>query len=100
MLLNGKYHQNQSSRGFQIELKEARKEIYMDPLTGLYNKKALSKHLDLWLTQDPSQQVAAIVVCVDQLSEVNKKFGHLTLYVELQIVLVHLLVMDVQICLR
>jgi diguanylate cyclase len=61
----------------QIELKEARKEIYMDPLTGLYNKKALSKHLDLWLTEDPSQQVAAIVVCVDQLSEVNKKFGHL-----------------------
>ena len=49
----------------------------MDPLTGLYNRKALSKHLDLWLTEDPNQQVAAIVVCIDQLSEINKKFGHL-----------------------
>jgi diguanylate cyclase len=61
----------------QVELKEAHKEIYMDPLTGLYNRKALSKHLDLWLTEDPNQQVAAIVVSVDQLSEVNKQFGHL-----------------------
>jgi len=61
----------------QVELKEAHKEIYMDPLTGLYNRKALSKHLDLWLTEDPNQQVAAIVVCIDQLSEINKKFGHL-----------------------
>ena len=61
----------------QVELKEAQKEIYMDPLTGLYNRKALSKHLDLWLTEDPNQQVAAIVVCIDQLSEINKKFGHL-----------------------
>lgn len=61
----------------QVELKEARKEIYMDPLTGLYNRKALSKHLDLWLTEDPSQQVAAIVVSVDQLSSINKQFGHL-----------------------
>ena len=60
----------------QAELKEARKEIYTDPLTGLYNRKAMSKHLDLWLTEDPSRQVAAIVVNVDQLSEVNKQFGH------------------------
>jgi len=61
----------------QIELKEARKEVYMDSLTGLYNRKAMSKHLDLWLTEDPSRQVAAIVVSVDKLAEVNEKFGHL-----------------------
>jgi diguanylate cyclase len=60
----------------QAELKEARKEIYTDPLTGLYNRKAMSKHLDLWLTEDSSRQVAAIVVNVDQLSKVNKQFGH------------------------
>jgi diguanylate cyclase len=59
----------------QAELKEARKEIYTDQLTGLYNRKAMSKHLDLWLTEDPSREVAAIVVNVDQLSEVNKQFG-------------------------
>jgi diguanylate cyclase len=61
----------------QVELKEARKEIYMDPLTGLYNRKAMSKHLDIWLTEDPSRQVAAIVINVQQLAEINQQFGHL-----------------------
>ena len=61
----------------QVELKEAHKEIYMDPLTGLYNRKALSKHLDLWLTEDPNRQVAAIVVTVNKLAEVNQQFGQL-----------------------
>ncbi|TWX58457.1 GGDEF domain-containing protein [Colwellia hornerae] len=65
------------TRALKVELKEVRKEIYMDPLTGLYNCKAMSKHLDLWLTEDPSRQVAAIVVSVDQISEVNLQFGHL-----------------------
>ena len=61
----------------QVELKEARKEIYMDPLTGLYNRKAMSKHLDIWLTEDPSRQVAAIVISIQQLAEINHQFGHL-----------------------
>ncbi|AOW77300.1 hypothetical protein A3Q34_10790 [Colwellia sp. PAMC 20917] len=65
------------TQALKVELKEVREEIYMDPLTGLYNRKAMSKHLDLWLTEDPSRQVAAIVVCVDQISEVNLQFGHL-----------------------
>jgi diguanylate cyclase len=65
------------TQNLQIELKEARKEIYMDSLTGLYSCKAMSKHLDLWLTEDPNRQVAAIVMTVDQLSDVNQKFGYL-----------------------
>jgi len=65
------------SLALQVELKEVRKEVYMDSLTGLYNRKAMSKNLDLWLTEDPSREVAAIVVSVNKLSEVNKKFGHL-----------------------
>ncbi|MBA6231231.1 MULTISPECIES: GGDEF domain-containing protein [unclassified Colwellia] len=67
----------EKTRALQVELKKARKEIYMDPLTGLYNRKAMSKHLDLWLTQDPNRQVAAILVNVNQLSEINTQFGHL-----------------------
>jgi diguanylate cyclase len=67
----------EKTRALQVELKEARKEIYMDPLTGLYNRKAMSKHLDLWLTEDPNRQIAAILVNVNQLSEINTQFGHL-----------------------
>jgi len=65
------------SMSLQSELEEVRKEIYLDPLTGLYNKKALNKHIETWTEQDPNKQVAAIVINIDQLSSVNQKFGSL-----------------------
>ena len=58
-------------------MNEVKKEIYLDPLTGLYNKKALSKHLETWRTEDPNKPIAAIVISIDQLELVNDKFGSL-----------------------
>jgi len=59
------------------ELDEVKKEIYFDSLTGLYNRKAMSKHLDLWLAADPAKQVAAIVINIDQFSQMNEHLGPL-----------------------
>ncbi|GHE88678.1 GGDEF domain-containing protein [Thalassotalea profundi] len=59
------------------ELQEIRKEIYLDPLTGLYNRKALNKHIEDWIKQDPKKNLAAIVINVDQLQQVTEKFGGL-----------------------
>lgn len=65
------------SLSLKTELEEVKKEIYLDPLTGLFNRKALNKHLDQWTTEDPHQNIAAIVISVDKLAEVNEKFGAL-----------------------
>ncbi|MCO4799158.1 MAG: GGDEF domain-containing protein [Colwelliaceae bacterium] len=65
------------SLSLKNELEEVKKEIYLDPLTGLYNRKALNKHLDQWTTEDPHKSIAAIVINVDQLALVNQKFGSL-----------------------
>jgi len=59
------------------ELEEVKKEIYLDPLTGLYNRKALDKHLDTWRNEDPNKHIAAIVISVDKLHLVNQNFGPL-----------------------
>ncbi|MFT6194072.1 MAG: diguanylate cyclase [Cognaticolwellia sp.] len=59
------------------ELADAKKEIYLDPLTKLYNCKAMVKHLELWLSADPDQQVAAIVINIDQFSQMNESLGPL-----------------------
>jgi len=67
----------EKSEALRIELEAARKEIYLDPLTGLYNRKALNKHLEVWSKEEPNKPVAAIVLNVDQLTEVNKQFGDL-----------------------
>jgi len=68
--------QQQSSQ-LQAELEEARKEIYLDPLTQLYNRKAMTKHIDTWYKEDPDKKVAAIVINIDQYSQITQRFGHL-----------------------
>ena len=65
------------SSALRDELEEIRKEIYLDPLTGLYNRKALNKHLESWIKTNPEQQMAAIVINIDQLSQLTEQFGTL-----------------------
>ncbi|AZQ86034.1 GGDEF domain-containing protein [Colwellia sp. Arc7-635] len=65
----------QSTDALRGELDDVKKEIYLDPLTGLYNRKAMSKHLDMWLSDDPTKQIAAIVVSIDHFSGLNERFG-------------------------
>jgi len=67
----------QQSLSLKNELAEVKKEIYLDPLTGLYNRKALNKHLDTWIGQDPNKQVSAIVINIDKFHMVNQNFGSL-----------------------
>ncbi|MBA6390028.1 GGDEF domain-containing protein [Colwellia sp. BRX10-3] len=66
-----------STEVLRSELDDVKKEIYLDPLTGLYNRKAMTKHLELWLSDDPNKQVAAIVINIDQFSQMNASLGPL-----------------------
>lgn len=59
------------------ELEELRKEIFLDPLTQLYNRKAMSKHLDLWHSEDPNKQIAALVINIDHFTKFSQRFGPL-----------------------
>lgn len=61
----------------QEELEEARKEIYLDPVTGMYNKKGMAQHIDTWLADDAEKQIAAIVVSVDHFPQFTQRFGSL-----------------------
>lgn len=67
----------QSTDNLRSELDDVKKEIYLDPLTGLYNRKAMTKHLDIWLSDNPNKQVAAIIVNIDHFSKMNEQFGPL-----------------------
>ena len=67
----------QHTKALEDELEEVRQEIYLDPVTGLYNRKAMAKHVDIWLTEDANRPVAAIVVSVDHFSTFSDKFGGL-----------------------
>jgi len=58
-------------------LLEARKDIYLDPVTGLHNIKSMSKHIDTWQSQDTEKLVSAIIISVDHFSQFSLQFGTL-----------------------
>jgi len=70
-------HSREKSQHLQLELADIRKNIYLDPLTGLYNRKAMSKHLEQWFKEDPNKEIAAIVININQFTQVTNKFGSL-----------------------
>lgn len=61
----------------RAELEEVRKELYFDSLTQLYNRKAMTQHLELWHSENPNKQVAALVINIDHFSKFCQRFGPL-----------------------
>jgi len=61
----------------EAELEEVRQEMYLDPVTGLNNRKAMSKHVDIWLSEDAERGISAIVICVDHFKTFSERFGAL-----------------------
>lgn len=76
--LNLQLQQSQiQTQSLKKELGDISKEMYIDPLTNLYNRKALNKHVNDWINDDPNKPMAAIVINVDQLSLISEKYGSL-----------------------
>lgn len=65
------------TQALEAELEEVRQEIYLDPVTGLHNRKAMSKHVDTWLSEDAERGIAAIVISVDHFKTFSERFGAL-----------------------
>lgn len=76
--LNLQLQQSQiQTQSLKKELGDISKEMYIDPLTNLYNREALNKHVNDWINDDPNKPMAAIVINVDQLSLISEKYGSL-----------------------
>tara|TARA_R110001583_G_scaffold19560_2_gene76423 strand:- start:715 stop:1698 length:984 start_codon:yes stop_codon:yes gene_type:complete len=65
------------TKNLVAELEEVRQEIYLDPVTGLHNRKSMSKHVDTWLSSDADRGIAAIVIRVDHFKTFSERFGAL-----------------------
>lgn len=59
----------------QQELADLKKSREVDSLTGLYNRLAMQEHVDIWLTDDPKRQIAAIAVDLDHFRQFNQDYG-------------------------
>lgn len=64
-------------KDLKVELEEVQNVVFQDPLTGLYNRKAMQHHVDLWYKNGAPPLLAAIVLNIDDFNRFNDKFGHL-----------------------
>lgn len=67
-------HENQA---LTKELAKARQEIYLDPVTGLFNEKSVAQHVKEWRTKNNSCQIFAIVIKLNSFSDFVDNFGAL-----------------------
>jgi len=77
VLANQLLASKKQSTSLRKELSNVREKLFLDPLTGLYNRKAMNQHVDTWFKDDPEKQIAAIVINVDDFDVFNQRFGHL-----------------------
>ncbi len=67
----------QHLRNVQQELKTTQKKLFTDPLTGLFNRKAIDNNIETWFKNDANKQITAIVINLDDAEQLKKKFGDL-----------------------
>lgn len=65
-------------QSMRAELSEARREMELDPLTRVYNRKAFDQHFlrTFELSKLSSQPVCLLMVDLDHFKHINDRFGH------------------------
>lgn len=57
------------------ELASTKQTVDLDPVTGLYNKDAIVRHIDAWLKQDNQPSMNAILVKVNNFDQFSQDYG-------------------------
>lgn len=65
----------QESQKLSAELAKVRQEVNLDPITGLFNQKAIKSHFTAWHQQHNPCNIAAIVIKIEEFYEVEQEFG-------------------------
>ena len=67
-------YQKESER-LTSELAQVRQDINLDPITGLFNKKAIASHITSWRQQHSPCSISAITIKITDFHKVEKEFG-------------------------
>lgn len=76
---NSKLHEHlsaaqQEAEQLRAELEAQRREAMIDPLTGLFNRRAMDHHMEyLW---EEDQDLSVLVMDIDHFKRINDSYGH------------------------
>ena len=66
---------HQETEQLRAELEAQRREAMLDPLTGLFNRRAMAQHLEqLW--DNPEAHLSVLVLDIDHFKRINDTYGH------------------------
>lgn len=68
---------NNEIQRLQKEMEELREEATTDPLTGLYNRKALADQLDRLIGAEVETPLSVLMMDIDHFKRFNDNYGHL-----------------------
>jgi diguanylate cyclase len=60
----------------QAEVKKAKTDSYIDPLTNLYNRRYFDQRLESMLKEDHKSPYCLIIVDIDNFKGINDRYGH------------------------
>ena len=63
-------------RQVTTELDAVERQALTDPLTGLYNRRAMERHLDLLTSEPDGGGAAVLIVDLDWIKAINDTYGH------------------------
>jgi len=64
----------QKNEKLSVELAQIRQEMNIDPVTGLFNQKAMISHIDSWQKEEQCS-ITAILVRIVDFNKLNQQFG-------------------------
>lgn len=68
--------ERRTTASLQAALDQQRREALTDPLTGLYNRRAMDQHMgDIWVAPD-AEPLALLVLDIDFFKRINDTYGH------------------------
>lgn len=66
----------QETERLRAELEQQRREAQIDPLTGLFNRRALDAHLNRLMTTEEGEKLSMVLLDIDYFKQVNDTYGH------------------------
>lgn len=67
---------HKETESLRLELERHRREVLIDPLTGLFNRRAMAERLEEMMAAEVDAPLSMLVLDIDHFKRINDSYGH------------------------